>query len=136
MNRNLGEAYAAQGSLAEAVRHYDAALRVRPDDVMLLNRVGWILATTTRMACVTGARPGTFAERRFGSRKGWTPNRWIPWRRRKLKPGSLTRQSRRCAAPWTVPGLFDPKWFRSSSNASICIGGDSRFGNDGTRIHE
>ena len=73
VNRNLGEAYAAQGSLAEAVRHYDAALRVRPDDVMLLNRVGWILATTTTEGLRDGARARTLAERAVQLTRGLDP---------------------------------------------------------------
>ena len=73
VNRNLGEAYAAQGSLAEAVRHYDAALRVRPDDMMLLNRVGWILATTTTEGLRDGARARTLAERAVQLTQGLDP---------------------------------------------------------------
>ena len=73
VNRNLGEAYAAQGSLAEAVGHYDAALRVRPDDVMLLNRVGWILATTTTEGLRDGIRARTLAERAVEVTGGMDP---------------------------------------------------------------
>jgi tetratricopeptide (TPR) repeat protein len=62
-HRNLGEAYAAQGAMKDAVRHYDAALRLRPDDVMLLNRIGWILATSTADELRDGPRARALAER-------------------------------------------------------------------------
>ena len=73
VNRNLGEAYAAQGSLAEAVRHYDAALRVRPDDVMLLNRVGWILATSTADGLRDGSKARGLAEHAARITQGMDP---------------------------------------------------------------
>ena len=63
VNRNLGEAYASQGVMSEAVRHYDAALRAKPDDVMLLNRMGWILATSTAETLRDGAKARALAER-------------------------------------------------------------------------
>jgi tetratricopeptide (TPR) repeat protein len=43
--QSLGEAYASRGQMDLAVEHYSRALDVRGDDAMLLNRVGWILAT-------------------------------------------------------------------------------------------
>ena len=73
VNRNLGEAYAAQGSLAEAVRHYDAALRVRPDDVMLLNRIGWILATSTADRLRDGNKARALAEHAVRITQGMDP---------------------------------------------------------------
>jgi tetratricopeptide (TPR) repeat protein len=73
VNRNLGEAYAAQGSLAEAVRHYDAALRLRPDDVMLLNRVGWILATSTADRLRDGNKARALAEHAVRITQGMDP---------------------------------------------------------------
>ena len=72
-NRNLGEAYASQGAMAEALRHYDAALRLRPDDVMLLNRVGWILATSTADGLRDGARARGLAERAVEATQGSDP---------------------------------------------------------------
>jgi protein O-mannosyl-transferase len=63
VNRNLGEAYASQGSMVEAARHYEAALRAKPDDVMLLNRMGWILATSTTDALRDGVRARSLAAR-------------------------------------------------------------------------
>ena len=41
----LGEAYAAQGQMRPAIAAYERALALRPDDVMVMNRIGWILAT-------------------------------------------------------------------------------------------
>jgi tetratricopeptide (TPR) repeat protein len=63
VNRNLGEAHASQGAMAEAVHHYNAALSAKPDDVMLLNRMGWILATSTADALRDGVRARRLAER-------------------------------------------------------------------------
>ena len=73
VNRNLGEAYRPPDALAEAVRRFDAALRVRPDDVMLLNRVGWILATTTTEGLRHGTRARTLAERAVQLTQGLDP---------------------------------------------------------------
>ena len=72
-NRNLGEAYASQGAMADALRHYDAALRLRPDDVMLLNRVAWILATSTADGLRDGARARGLAERAVQATQGSDP---------------------------------------------------------------
>jgi tetratricopeptide (TPR) repeat protein len=62
-HRNLAEAFASQGRMVEAVRHYDEALRRAPDDVMLLNRVGWILATAGAVPPRDGHRAVALAER-------------------------------------------------------------------------
>jgi tetratricopeptide (TPR) repeat protein len=61
--QSLGEAYASQGRMALAVEHYERALELRPDDVMLLNRIGWILATDPSDALRNGRRALTLAER-------------------------------------------------------------------------
>ena len=45
VHRNLAEVYASAGRMSDAVVHYLRALDARPDDVQLLNRAGWILAT-------------------------------------------------------------------------------------------
>ena len=63
VNRNLGEAYASQGAMSDAVRHYDAALRAKRDDVMLLNRLGWILATSSTDVVRNGTRAIAMGER-------------------------------------------------------------------------
>jgi tetratricopeptide (TPR) repeat protein len=44
-HRNLGEALATMGRNAEAVAAFRQALETAPDDVVLMNKVGWLLAT-------------------------------------------------------------------------------------------
>ena len=44
-HRNLGEALATMGRNAEAVAAFRQALTTAPDDVVLMNKVGWLLAT-------------------------------------------------------------------------------------------
>ncbi len=61
--RNLAEAYATRGRMSSAVENYTAALQRRPDDVELLNRVAWILATTPDDRLRDGTRARAFAER-------------------------------------------------------------------------
>ena len=53
---NLGEAYAAQGRFAPAVTNFLRALETRPDDLFLLNRAGWLLATSTDPQVRNGPR--------------------------------------------------------------------------------
>jgi tetratricopeptide (TPR) repeat protein len=45
-HRNLGEAYGMQRRFGDAAKEYQAALRTLPDDVGVLNRAAWILATS------------------------------------------------------------------------------------------
>ena len=42
---NMAEAYGAQNQLAKAVKYFIKALDQKPDDVALLNKAAWILAT-------------------------------------------------------------------------------------------
>ena len=51
----LGQAYADQGKDALAVRHFLRALERRPDMPVLLNRAGWLLATSRDPAVRDGA---------------------------------------------------------------------------------
>jgi tetratricopeptide (TPR) repeat protein len=53
---NLGEAYAAQGRFAPAATNFLRALETRPDDLFLLNRAGWLLATSTDSQVRNGPR--------------------------------------------------------------------------------
>ncbi len=69
--QSLGEAYAASGRMREAVTHYERALEQRPDDVVLLNRIGWILATDASESLRDGRRALALAERAVGlTRRG------------------------------------------------------------------
>jgi tetratricopeptide (TPR) repeat protein len=54
--QSLGEAHASRGRMDRALEHYFRALEVRRDDVILLNRIGWILATDTDDKIRDGAR--------------------------------------------------------------------------------
>lgn len=62
-HRNLGEAYAMQRRFGEAAASYSKALESLPDDVRLLNRAAWILATAQDARVRDGARARMFAER-------------------------------------------------------------------------
>jgi tetratricopeptide (TPR) repeat protein len=62
-HRNLGETYALQHRLGEAVAQYSEALQSLPDDVSLLNRIAWILATADRDEVRDGERARALAER-------------------------------------------------------------------------
>jgi protein O-mannosyl-transferase len=62
-HRNLGETYALQHRLGDAVAEYAKALESQPDDVGLLNRAAWILATASDPRARDGARARVFAER-------------------------------------------------------------------------
>jgi Flp pilus assembly protein TadD len=61
-HRNLGEAYAARGEFPRALDHFLLALDAEPDDPVLLNRAGWILATSPDASLRNGARALTLAE--------------------------------------------------------------------------
>lgn len=62
-HRNLGEVYALQNRLGDAAAQYQLALRILPDDVPLLNRAAWILATAPDASARDGARARELAER-------------------------------------------------------------------------
>ena len=55
-HQSLGEAYASQGQMSPAIAAYERALALRPDDVMVMNRIGWILATDAEDSIRNGAR--------------------------------------------------------------------------------
>ena len=62
-HRDLAEAYASLGRNREAATHFLKALERAPDDVFLLNRAGWILATAPEADVRDGRRALTLAER-------------------------------------------------------------------------
>lgn len=72
-NRNLGENYAMRGMMREAVAAYDSARKRLPDDVRLLNRLGWILATHANEAVRDGVRARSLAERAVALTDGRDP---------------------------------------------------------------
>ncbi|HEY3232961.1 MAG TPA: tetratricopeptide repeat protein [Roseiflexaceae bacterium] len=61
--QDLGEAFASQGRFAPAISSYAKALEGRTNDVMLLNRIAWILATSSDADLRDGVRAATLAER-------------------------------------------------------------------------
>jgi protein O-mannosyl-transferase len=61
--RNLGEAYGALGNRALAARNFSLAVERNGDDVFLLNRLGWLLATSPEDSIRDGTRAVTTAER-------------------------------------------------------------------------
>jgi protein O-mannosyl-transferase len=72
-SRNLGENYAMRGLMREAVSAYGEALDRLPDDVRLLNRIGWILATSGNDEVRDGARARSLAERAVALTEGRDP---------------------------------------------------------------
>jgi tetratricopeptide (TPR) repeat protein len=60
--RDLGEAQATQGRLGPALDQFVRALDRRPDDVFLLNRAAWILATAKDDRLRNGAKAREMAE--------------------------------------------------------------------------
>jgi len=73
-HRNLGETYALQHRLADAAGHYATALEQQPDDVNLLNRMSWILATASDARVRDGARARALAERAVRLTRGQDPD--------------------------------------------------------------
>jgi tetratricopeptide (TPR) repeat protein len=59
---NVGEAYAAQRRFGQALQYFLKALDSRPDDLFLLNRAGWLLATTDDAQVRNGPRAVQLAE--------------------------------------------------------------------------
>jgi tetratricopeptide (TPR) repeat protein len=59
----LGAAYAEQGRLAETIRHYRDAVRIRPTYREALNNLAWLLATARDPALRDPADAVAFAER-------------------------------------------------------------------------
>ena len=59
----LGDAYTALGQDARAVPILTRALEARPDDVTRLNRLGWLLSTTSDTSVRDGAKALQYAQR-------------------------------------------------------------------------
>ena len=64
--RNLAETYVRQRRPGEAVAEYATILESQPDNVEILNRAAWILATTDDPRVRDGARARRLAERAVG----------------------------------------------------------------------
>jgi tetratricopeptide (TPR) repeat protein len=61
--RNLGEAHGALGNRGQAARYFTLAAEANPNDPFLLNRLGWLLATSPEDSVRQGARAVTMGER-------------------------------------------------------------------------
>jgi protein O-mannosyl-transferase len=61
--RNLGEAYGALGRRGLAAKYFDLAVKQTPDNPFLLNRLGWLLATSPEGSIRNGARAVEVGER-------------------------------------------------------------------------
>ena len=59
---NMAEAYGAQNQLANAVKYFLKALDQKPDDVALLNKAAWILATAIDPIARDGSRAVILAQ--------------------------------------------------------------------------
>ena len=62
-HRNLGETYGMQHRLGDAAAEFATALESHPDDVFLLHRTAWILATASDGRVRNGSRALALAER-------------------------------------------------------------------------
>jgi len=60
---NLGEAYGALGRRAQAATHFALAVEEEPDNLFLLNRLGWLLATSPEDDVRDAARAVEVGER-------------------------------------------------------------------------
>jgi len=60
---NLGEAYGALGRHAPAAEYFALAVQATPDTPFLMNRLGWLLATSPEDGVRDGARAVAVAER-------------------------------------------------------------------------
>jgi tetratricopeptide (TPR) repeat protein len=60
---NLGEAYAARGQRALAAQQFALAVAAAPDNPFLLDRLGWLLATSPEDGIRNGVRAVEVAER-------------------------------------------------------------------------
>jgi Tfp pilus assembly protein PilF len=60
---NLAEAYAARGQRALAAQQFALAVEAAPDNPFLLNRLGWLLATSPEDGVRNGARAIEVGER-------------------------------------------------------------------------
>jgi tetratricopeptide (TPR) repeat protein len=61
--QNIAEAYGSQNQLAKAVKYFLKALDQRPDDVALMNKAAWILATAIDPEARDGHEALVLAER-------------------------------------------------------------------------
>ncbi len=59
---NMAEAYGTQNQLAKAATYFQKALDQKPDDVALLNKAAWILATAVDPVARDGARATVLAQ--------------------------------------------------------------------------
>lgn len=59
---NIAEAYGTQNQLAKAVKYFIKALDQKPDDVALLNKAAWILATAVDPAARDGRQATVYAQ--------------------------------------------------------------------------
>jgi Tfp pilus assembly protein PilF len=60
---NLGEAYASEGQRAMAAQYFTRAVDAAPDNPFLLNRLGWLLATSPEEGVRNGSRAVEVAQR-------------------------------------------------------------------------
>jgi tetratricopeptide (TPR) repeat protein len=71
---HLGAAYAERGRLAETVRHWSEAVRIRPDYRTALNNLAWLLATARDPALRDPPRAVELAERAVRLSRGPAPD--------------------------------------------------------------
>ncbi len=61
--RRRGDAYLSVGQQADAIRDYEAALAIQPDETGLLNNLAWVLATSPTDELRDGKRALELAQR-------------------------------------------------------------------------
>ena len=71
--QNLGVVLYEQGQTREALQHWRDVLRRQPDQIAVLNRCGWILATDPDASVRNASEAVAFAERAFHQSQGRDP---------------------------------------------------------------
>ena len=98
---NMGLLLDRNGRTAEAIAQWQEAIRLRPDNPAMLDKLAWTLATSPEVRSAMGSgrwnsRSGPPALRRGKSRQSW-PH----WPRPRQKLASMRRLSRRLSGRWT-----------------------------------
>jgi protein O-mannosyl-transferase len=73
-HRNVANALRKQGNMKEAIAEYEQALDIVPEDNVALNKLAWILATSSDASMRDGARAVTLAVKAVQASGGRDPN--------------------------------------------------------------
>jgi tetratricopeptide (TPR) repeat protein len=70
---SLGDAYYQMGRIPEALAHWRQGISIAPDDLQVLNKAAWVLATSPDASVRNGVEAVAFAERAVGLPGGERP---------------------------------------------------------------